>query len=452
MEKAEKIYKVSEITLELKNLIEQKYLNIWIQGEISGITFASSGHAYFQLKDEKAQISCVLFRAVARSLPLKIENGNEIIAIGRLGVYEPRGSYQLIIKQLFPVGMGELQIRFEELKKKLKEEGLFDLKHKRALPSYPKKIGVITSATGAALQDILSISQRRAPQIKILVAHSLVQGEQAAASLIRAITELEKRADIDLIVIARGGGSMEDLWCFNDENLSRKIFHCKKPILSAVGHQSDFTICDLVADRRSATPSEAAETSFPDKNDLLLKIQNFQKQFIQSIQNQLQLKKFYIKKIFAQLKNPIFIIQNSIQKTDELQSRLELILQNQITLKKNHLTQLHQNLMQIPLAYKIATDKKQLLEKTNRMKENILFHFQNKQNKLLRLYQELKLYNPHNALKQGYARIVDSQGVVVRSISQVHLKNFLLLELEDGSVETEVQKIKNSLKPLNQLF
>ncbi len=440
MEKTEKIYKVSEITLELKNLIEQKYLNIWIQGEISGITFASSGHAYFQLKDEKSQISCVLFRPVVQSLPLKIENGNEIIAIGRLGVYEPRGSYQLIIKQLYPVGMGELQIRFEELKKKLKEEGLFDLKYKKKLPFCPKKIGVITSATGAALQDILSISQRRSPQIKILIAHSLVQGKHASSSLIQAIAELEKREDIDLIVITRGGGSMEDLWCFNDENLARKIFQCKKPILSAVGHQSDFTICDLVADFRAATPSEAAETVFPDRQDLLLKIQNFQKQFIQSIRNQLQLKKYHIKKIFAQLKNPIFIIQNSIQKIDELQARLELVLQNQIALKKNHLNQLCQNLKQIPLTSKIASDKKQLLETTNRMKENILFLFQSKQNQLLQFNQELKLYNPHNFLKQGYARIVDSQGVVVRSISQVNLKEILSLELEDGSMEAEVQK------------
>ena len=155
--KKEKIYKVSEITLELKNLIEQKYLNIWIQGEISGITFASSGHAYFQLKDEKSQISCVLFRPIVQSLPLKIENGNEIIAIGRLGVYEPRGSYQLIIKQLYPVGMGELQIRFEELKKKLKEEGLFDLKYKKKLPFCPKKIGVITS--GKAILFVISLKR-----------------------------------------------------------------------------------------------------------------------------------------------------------------------------------------------------------------------------------------------------------------------------------------------------
>ena len=336
--------------------------------------------------------------------------------------------------------MGELQIRFEELKKKLKEEGLFDLKYKKKLPFCPKKIGVITSATGAALQDILSISQRRSPQIKILIAHSLVQGKHASSSLIQAIAELEKREDIDLIVITRGGGSMEDLWCFNDENLARKIFQCKKPILSAVGHQSDFTICDLVADFRAATPSEAAETVFPDRQDLLLKIQNFQKQFIQSIRNQLQLKKYHIKKIFAQLKNPIFIIQNSIQKIDELQARLELVLQNQIALKKNHLNQLCQNLKQIPLTSKIASDKKQLLETTNRMKENILFLFQSKQNQLLQFNQELKLYNPHNFLKQGYARIVDSQGVVVRSISQVNLKEILSLELEDGSMEAEVQK------------
>ncbi len=446
MEKAEKIYKVSEITLELKKLIEQKYFNIWIQGEILGLTFASSGHVYFQLKDEKAQISCVLFKPTSQNLLFKIENGSEIIAIGRLGIYEPRGSYQLVIKQLHPVGMGELQIRFAELKKKLKDEGLFNLECKQPLPLYPKKIGIITSATGAALQDILSISQRRAPQIEILACHSLVQGDQAASSLIRAVTELEKRADIDLIVITRGGGSMEDLWCFNDEGLARKIFHCKKPILSAVGHQSDFTICDLVADRRVATPSEAAETVFPDKKDLLLKIQNFQKQFHQSIQNQLQLKKYHIKQVFAQLKNPTFVIQNAMQKIDELQSRLELFLQNQIALKKNYLDKLQNNLAQIPITYRIVTEKKQLLEKANRIKENIFLLFQNKHNQTLQLTQELKLYNPYNALRQGYSRILDTQGKIVRSVFQVNLKEILLLELEDGSIRAEVEAIYLSQK------
>ena len=312
---------------------------------------------------------------------------------------------------------------------------------KKKLPLYPKKVGIITSATGAALQDILSISQRRAPQIEILVCHSLVQGDQAALSLIRAVTELEKRADIDLIVITRGGGSMEDLWCFNDEGLSRKIFHCKKPILSAVGHQSDFTICDLVAAKRAATPSEAAEMVFPNKKDLLLQIYNFQKQFQQSIQNQLQLKKYHIKQVFAQLKNPTFVFQNAMQKIDELQFRLELVLQNQIALKKNHLNQLYQNLKQIPLAYKIVIENKQLLEKTSRIKKNMFFLLQNKYNQLLQLTQELKSYNPSHFLKQGYFRICDSQGKAIRSISQVQLKDFLLVELEDGSIDTEVQKI-----------
>lgn len=273
----EKIFTVREVTRLIKNIIEQGTGFLWVQGEISNFKAHSSGHFYFSLKDESSQLSCVMFRDENRKLELKPEDGMEVHAYGRIGVYEKQGVYQLYVYDMKPVGIGELARRFEALKKKLKSEGLFEKEYKKLLPDFPLKIGVVTASTGAAIQDILNILSRRAPYVEVILKPVKVQGKNAAEEITQAINEFNKYGDVDLLIVGRGGGSIEDLWAFNEEKVARAIFNSEIPVISAVGHEIDFTISDFVADLRAPTPSAAAELAVRDKKEILESINNLLK-------------------------------------------------------------------------------------------------------------------------------------------------------------------------------
>lgn len=266
-----KIISVSQLNFYVKSLLDNdehlKY--VFLEGEISNLTdHYSSGHLYFSLKDSKSVIRCVMFSGNARTLKFKPKNNMKIIARGRVGVYEPTGQYQFYVEDMQPDGIGDLALQFEELKKKLEKEGLFSNEHKKPIPRFPKSIGVITSPTGAAVQDILNILSRRFPSVDIVMAPVLVQGDNAPIDLTNAVKMFSDNPCVDVIIIGRGGGSIEDLWAFNDENLARAIYDCPIPVISAVGHETDFTICDFVSDLRAPTPSAAAELAVPDKEEL----------------------------------------------------------------------------------------------------------------------------------------------------------------------------------------
>ena len=265
---APSIISVSQLNYYIKSLLEadDKLRYVFVTGEISNLTdHYSSGHIYLSLKDDKAVIKAVMFSFSAKNLKFRPQNGMKIIARGRVSLYEPSGQYQLYIEDMQPDGIGSLTIAFEQLKKKLEAEGLFDPKHKKPLPQFPKVITIITSPTGAALQDIRNVLGRRWPYSQVQIIPVLVQGDGAASMLTRAVTEADACGDSDVIIIGRGGGSIEDLWAFNDESLARAIFACRVPVISAVGHETDFTICDFVADMRAPTPSAAAELATPDR-------------------------------------------------------------------------------------------------------------------------------------------------------------------------------------------
>ena len=255
----EKSLTVSELTAQLKRLIETNYSSIFVRGEISNFTHHGSGHMYFTLKDKFSELKAVMFKGNNSSLPFSPKSGDDVILQGKLSVYEARGQYQIIVQHMEPAGIGALYLEFEKSKKRLKEEGLFEESLKKKLPRFPSTIGIITSETGAALRDMLSIFKRRAPQIKIIIRSALVQGSDASKDIITGIKEFSKLGDIDILIIGRGGGSFEDLWPFNDENLAREISKCSIPIVSAVGHETDITISDMVADLRAPTPSAASE-------------------------------------------------------------------------------------------------------------------------------------------------------------------------------------------------
>ena len=254
-----RVYSVSELTAGIRALIENKFGEVWLEGEISNCKAWNTGHMYFTLKDGGAQIKAVMFRAAVRYLRFKPEDGLHVVARGRLGVYEPKGEYQIVCEHMEPHGLGALQLAFEQLKKRLQAEGLFDPARKRSLPSLPRRIGIVTSLDGAALRDILKVLRRRAPNASVLIRPARVQGDDAAADVATAIRMLGKVPGVDVIIVGRGGGSIEDLWAFNEERVARAIAACVVPVVSAVGHEVDFTIADFVADLRAPTPSAAAE-------------------------------------------------------------------------------------------------------------------------------------------------------------------------------------------------
>ncbi len=287
---ASKYITVSQLTYALKRLIEDNVTleGVWVQGEISNFTKHSSGHLYFTLKDEGACLKCVMFKSQAWTLKFKPSDGQAVSVQGRLGIYEKSGQYQFYVELMEPAGLGSLYQAFEKLKAKLEQEGLFDPKRKKPLPSLPQQVGLITSPTGAAIQDMIKILHRRRPNLDILIIPAQVQGEEAPQSLIKALNQAERFKNIDLVIIGRGGGSLEELWAFNDEALARTIADFSKPIISAVGHETDFTIADFVADLRAPTPSAAAELAVPDEGALNRNLNVLKKRLANAISQKLQ--------------------------------------------------------------------------------------------------------------------------------------------------------------------
>lgn len=263
-----RIYSVSELTAELKALLENTFTGVWVEGEISNFKHHTSGHMYFTLKDDRGQLRAVMFRGSNRGLQFRPEDGLAVIVFGNVTIYEPRGEYQIYVEYMEPKGLGALQLAFEQLKTRLEAEGLFDPARKRPIPLLPKKIGLVTSPSGAAIRDILQIIHRRFANVQVLIFPVRVQGEGAAAEIVEGIESLNKRGDLDVLIVARGGGSIEDLWAFNEEVVARAIYASQTPVISAVGHETDFTIADFVADVRAPTPSAAAELVISRKAEL----------------------------------------------------------------------------------------------------------------------------------------------------------------------------------------
>jgi len=336
----QKVYTVSEITKEIKTLLEENIPTIWVEGEVSNYTLHSSGHRYFSLKDENSQIRCVFWKWQAYSLSFEIEDGMKVIALGNITVYERNGQYQLNITKLKPLGIGKLELEFQRLKEKLFKEGLFDESHKIPIPKFPQTIGVVTSPTGAAIRDIIKIIRRRAPDVKILLNPVKVQGAGAAKEIAQAIYDFNEYKKVDLLIVGRGGGSLEDLWAFNEEIVARAIYDSKIPIISAVGHEIDFTIADFVADLRAPTPSTAAELAVRDRaeicrelNVLINRLIMLQSHLIDSLKQRVEsaIKSYGFRR-------PMDLVVQLTQRTDELTRTLFKEIKNCFEFKKTSLS------------------------------------------------------------------------------------------------------------------
>lgn len=394
---------VGELTVKIKSSLEGEFREIWVKGEISNYKPASSGHIYFSLKDDQASISCASFGWSRKNKSkIDLKDGLEVLCRGNISVYAPRGNYQLIVESIEPLGVGALQLAFEQLKQKLQAEGLFDAKLKKPLPKYPKKIVVITSTQAAALRDVLTVLKRRAPQVEVLLIPALVQGNEAPAKLIQALKVANRYRLGEVILLTRGGGSIEDLWSFNNEELARTIAQSELPIVSAVGHEIDFTISDFVADLRAPTPSAGAEIITQHWNALKDQVTQLTVRLTQSMKREVLLKRRTLEALQGRLKSPKDQIRERIQKVDELAITLERVMSYYLTQKRSHLE---------------------------------------------RLVVKLEALSPLKVLSRGYALVQDAEaGTVMRSSQTLNLGQRLNLKFYDGCASVKVESVQASHK------
>ena len=391
-----KIYSVTEITRQIKFLLEESFPSLVARGEVSNLTLHSSGHVYFTLKDELAQIKCVIWRSQAERMGVALEDGMKILAKGKLSLYEKGGYYQITIAGIQPEGIGELQLAFERLKKKLYAEGLFNEEYKKPIPEFPETVGIITSPTGAAIRDIVSVIRRRMPSVQLILYPVKVQGEGAAEEIAQAIEEFDRFGNADVLIVGRGGGSLEDLWAFNEEIVARAIHRCTIPLISAVGHEVDYTIADFVADVRAATPSAAAELAVPDRSEVVQMLANLRYTITQNIENTIEYYRDRLKQYEERyaFRRPENIIEQFRQQTDELERRMT--------------------------------------SQTN-------YQLKSTQQALGHLAKQLAALNPRNTLKRGYT-ITRQNNKIVQRVAALKPAESAEIEFYDGTADAEIVK------------
>ncbi|KTD22397.1 exodeoxyribonuclease VII large subunit [Legionella londiniensis] len=431
--KTMQILTVSELNRAVRNLLEFEMGEISVKGEVSNLSRPSSGHFYFTLKDEHAQLRCVYFRNRHHTAPCSLQNGLQMMAKGKLSIYEARGDYQLIVSELSEMGEGDLFRQFELLKKKLALSGLFDTAKKKPLPRFPRSIGIITSSSGAALRDILTTLKRRYPIATVIVYASEVQGKQAAPQLIKALkaANLDKRCDV--LILARGGGSIEDLWAFNDEKLAYAIAESSIPVVSGVGHETDFTIADFVADFRAATPTAAAETITPSYTDLFNYLKDMETRLYNAILRLLQHKKLLLKHQMEKIIAPRWLIETQWQKLDYLTNHLHRNMQHSLQEKKHRLHFLLNRLKHQNPRILLAQTKIHLKLLEEEIKRHAMRQITIYRQHLQTLLATLHAVSPLATLDRGYA-IVSHQQKILFSSSQVEIGDEVDIRLAQGTL------------------
>lgn len=433
-----KIYSVQELNEATKNLLESEFLSIAITGEISNFSRPRSGHWYFTLKDDQAQIRAAMFKFRNQFCGLEPKDGIQVIAYGKVSLYPARGDYQLIIDRVEPAGLGNLQQAYEKLKRQLSQLGWFDEGQKQSLPTYPEGIAVVTSPTGAAIRDILSVLKRRAPSIPIKIFPTPVQGATAAAEIVQQIQHAEQDAETQVIVLARGGGSLEDLWCFNEEKVAKAIRDCQKPIVSGVGHETDFTIADFVADLRAPTPSAAAELVSFDQAALLTQLTYFQNQLLQLITKTIKDHKNQIKLLNAQLKRPDQKLEEWLQKLDNLDTRLMHSLQDHLQSANHAIKLISQQLYNASPIHQLSRETHRLMELYQRSQQAMTQRLTTAKLRSEKNITHLNALSPLNTLSRGYSITRNDQGETITDSAQIALEHPLHLQFFKGKVRVKV--------------
>jgi len=394
------IYTIAELNGQARLLLEEGLGCVWVLGEVSNLARPSSGHMYFTLKDLSAQVRCALFRMNRRKLDFGLENGQQVLARATVSIYEGRGDYQLIVNTMQLAGSGALQIAFEKLKNKLQAEGLFEAGHKQPIPAAPRCIGVITSATGAAISDVLKVLKRRSPGTPVIIYPSLVQGDKAKTQLVKAIEIANRRDECDLLILARGGGSLEDLWPFNEESVARAIFESRLPIITGIGHEVDFTISDFVADHRAATPSAAAEYVSVDQKEFRQELKHIETHLKRYIANLLMQLTHQLAHLQKRLRHPRDKLREQTQAVDQIEHQLTLLVKNKLL---------------------------------------------QAQSVLSNLSSKLDALSPLSTLKRGYAILSDQDKRPIESIKKVAKGDELLAKLSDGTLTCTVTSIDDGV-------
>ncbi|RKY35026.1 MAG: exodeoxyribonuclease VII large subunit [Candidatus Omnitrophota bacterium] len=434
------IYKVFELNRNVRLILENEFAQVWVQGEISNLRIPGSGHMYFSLKDENAQIKCVFFRGANAKLKFKLENGLSCILFGRIGVYERDGQYQLYVEKVELKGKGALQLAFEQLKNKLKKQGFFDLKRKRKIPFLPQRIGVVTSATGAAIRDILNVINRRYANVEVVVRSALVQGKSAAADIAQAIADLNEYKNLDVIIVGRGGGSIEDLWPFNEEPVAYAVYNSKIPVISAVGHEIDFTICDFTADLRAPTPSAAAELVVREKAQLVIKIDNLRQRLTETIFQKFkmaQMRFLRIKQSYA-LRKPYLIVEQYQQQMDNLEKSLKSNLCHLIKIKQEQFKNiLKSDVFRRPKM--IFTRNQEKIEKIEKsLSADFLHLLRIKQENFKIISSRLTALNPLSILARGYSITYSAEQKALKNIGEIKNGDILNTKLDKGVIYSTV--------------
>ena len=440
------IYSVSELNQTIRGLLESEFGLLWIEGEISNLAQPASGHMYFTLKDARAQVRCAMFRGKNQFLGFQPENGQQVLIRARVSLYEARGEYQLIAEHMEEAGDGALRRAFEELKARLAMEGLFDEDLKFPIPEFPRRIGVVTSATGAAIRDVLSVLKRRFPAIPVLIYPVAVQGDKAAPEISRALQLASERQDCDVLLLVRGGGSLEDLWAFNEEQVARAIVDCEIPIICGVGHEVDVTIADFAADHRAPTPSAAAELVSPDQDSFIESFAWYQQRLHQLIDNRIERASERVEWLRTRLRqqHPLSYLQQQSQRLDDLQQRLLTSWTYSLREQKSHLQFLINRLSASSPESDIPINRQLVSDQIYRLKQAAEYLVQNKKQQLAGLSRTLHAISPLDTLARGYAIASDDAGNPITESQQLKVNDRFRLRLHKGSITGRAEKIEDS--------
>ena len=434
------VYTVARLNREVRLLLEQGLAVIWVEAELSNFTQPASGHWYFTLKDKEAQIRGAMFRQRNMNLGFTPKSGQLVLVRGRVSLYEPRGDYQMIAEHMEEAGVGALKREFERLKTRLAAEGLFAPELKRPLPAFPRRIGVITSPSGAAIRDVLHILKRRFPPAQVLIYPTPVQGAAAVPALIRALQLASARADCDVLILARGGGSLEDLWAFNDEGVARAIRACAVPVVSGIGHEIDFTIADFVADLRAPTPSGAAELVVPDRLELLNALRRISERLVQSGRRELRVAEQLLQNLRHRLQrtHPGVRLQHSAQRLDELEQRLRKALHARVQQQNIRLGSALAALIRATPAHRLAALCARGAELRIRLQHALQRYLQTSGHRLSLATQRLDSVSPLATLARGFAVVTRTDGSVITDAKSVAIDDEVLARLQHGLLRARV--------------
>jgi exodeoxyribonuclease VII large subunit len=437
-----RVFSVSDLTARIRDLLAKNFTDVIVQGEISNCRSATSGHIYFTLKDDRAQIRCVLFKQQQRGMKFRPEDGLKVSVRGSISVYEARGEYQIYVESIEPLGRGALQLAFEQLKKKFESEGLFDASRKKLLPLLPSRIGLITSPTGAAVRDVVGILTRRFPNVHLTLYPVRVQGEEAAGEIVTALTYFNRVRTVDVILLVRGGGPIEDLWAFNEEKVARTIVASQIAVISGVGHETDFTIADFVADMRASTPSAAAELVVHTRREFDKHVADLRGSIHRLVHNRLLELSRRVHELSARsgFRRPQDLLRQKRQRADDLTSRLALGLRARLEQSRKRFTMAHLRISSFDFRVKMAALRLNLEKRTHELRLRAERVLRLKRERLERLSLQLQERSPLQVLERGYAIATDSAGNILRDATQVSVSDEIKIQLRRGRLTAQVKE------------